>query len=228
MAAPSPRNAILERTGARTGLLTTAGFGDVAELRRLRMPRLYDMTWEKPAPIVERRLRREVPERMDLSGAVVTPIDLDAVREAVDALLEDGVESLAVSFLHSYANPAHERAVGELLAAVYPDLWVSPPRTTEARARAARPTSAARLRPPRVNTVRRDVVLGGRARPHSARSRRPWSRRSGLHESRHRQSPLHQRQDRKRPCLQHPAQARRAEPTRSRRSCPPPHELTPT
>ena len=64
-------NAILERKGTRTGLLTTAGFGDVLELRRLRMPKLYDMTWEKPTPLVERCLRREVPERVDVDGTEV-------------------------------------------------------------------------------------------------------------------------------------------------------------
>ncbi len=118
-------NAILERKGARTGLLTTAGFGDVLELRRLRMPKLYDMTWEKPAPLVERYLRREVPERIAIDGSVVVPIDLVAVRRAVEGLITEGVESLAVSLIHSYANPAHERAIGELLAADFPDLWVS-------------------------------------------------------------------------------------------------------
>ncbi len=118
-------NAILERKGARTGLLTTAGFRDVLELRRLRMPRLYDMTWEKPAPLVERYLRHEVPERVDLRGSVVIPLDLDAVRRCVAALVADDVESVAVSLLHSYANPAHERAIGALLADEFPKLWVS-------------------------------------------------------------------------------------------------------
>ena len=118
-------NAILERRGARTGLLTTAGFGDVLELRRLRMPRLYDMTWEKPSPLVERYLRREVPERVALDGSVVTSLDLPAVRRAVEELVGEGIESLAVSLIHSYANADHERAIGELLAAEFPDLWVS-------------------------------------------------------------------------------------------------------
>lgn len=118
-------NAILERKGARTGLLTTAGFRDVLELRRLRMPRLYDMTWEKPLPLVERYLRHEVPERIDLNGEVVTPLDLEAVRRSVQALVAEGVESIAVSLLHSYANTDHERIIGDLLEAEFPDLWVS-------------------------------------------------------------------------------------------------------
>ncbi len=113
-------NAILERKGARTGLLTTAGFRDVLELRRLRMPRLYDMTWEKPAPLVERYLRHEVRERIDLHGQVVTPLDVAGARRAIEALVAEGIDSLAVSLLHSYANPAHEQAIGAMLAARLP------------------------------------------------------------------------------------------------------------
>ena len=118
-------NAILEGKGARTGLLTTAGFIDVLELRRLRMPKLYDVTWEKPAPLVPRYLRREVPERVDIKGDAVTALDLDAVRRSVAELVAEGVESIAVSLLHSYANPSHEQAIGAMLAADFPDLWVS-------------------------------------------------------------------------------------------------------
>jgi N-methylhydantoinase A len=118
-------NAILERKGARTGLLTTAGFIDVLELRRLRMPKLYDLTWEKPAPLVPRYLRREVSERVDIGGDVVAPVDLDLVRRSVDELVREGVDSIAVCLLHSYANPSHEQAIGAMLAAEYPGLWVS-------------------------------------------------------------------------------------------------------
>jgi N-methylhydantoinase A len=118
-------NAILERKGARTGLLTTAGFRDVLELRRLRMPRLYDMTWQKPAPLVPRYLRGEVRERVSLDGAVVTPLDMDDARRAAAALVAEGIDSIAVSLLHSYANPAHEKAIGAMLAEEFPDLWVS-------------------------------------------------------------------------------------------------------
>jgi hypothetical protein len=69
-------NAVLEQKGARTGLITTRGFRDVLEIRRLRMPRLYDLTWEKPVPLVERYLRQEVTERIDAHGAIQTPLDL--------------------------------------------------------------------------------------------------------------------------------------------------------
>ena len=90
-------NAILERKGARTGLLTTAGFRDVLELRRLRMPRLYDLTWEKPRPLVERYLRREVAERLDAQGRSCSPLDLGAVAERPrPSWSREGVESLAV------------------------------------------------------------------------------------------------------------------------------------
>ena len=118
-------NAILERRGARTGLLTTEGFRDVLELRRLRMPRLYDMTWQKPPPVVERRLRREVPERVGVDGAVVRPLDVVATRREAQMLVDEGVEAIAVSLLHAYANPSHERAIGDLLEREFPGLWVS-------------------------------------------------------------------------------------------------------
>src|SRR5215210_7617374 len=109
-------NAILEYRGAKTGLITTRGFRDVLEIRRLRVGRLYDLAWEKPAPLVPRRLRREVTERLDVSGAVVEPLDDDQAADVVDAILADGIEALAVSLVHAYANGDHERRIGELVA----------------------------------------------------------------------------------------------------------------
>jgi N-methylhydantoinase A len=109
-------NAILEKKGARVGLLTTQGFRDVLEIRRVRLPVLYDLTWQKPEPIVPRELRLEVPERVGPDGEVRQPLDLDAAREAMQALKAKGVDSLAVCFLHSYARPDHEQAVGKLAA----------------------------------------------------------------------------------------------------------------
>ena len=105
-------NAILEYKGARTGLITTRGFRDVLELRRLRMPRLYDLAWEKPPPLVERYLRMEVTERLDEKGDIEVPLDEDDVERALDRLLAEGVEVLAVCLLHSYVNPAHEIRMG--------------------------------------------------------------------------------------------------------------------
>ena len=118
-------NAILERKGAFTGLLTTAGFADVLELRRLRVPKLYDVTWQKPQPLVDRSRRLEVIERVGVDGEVVTALDLDDARQKVKRLMEMGVESIAVSLIHSYADPSHETAIGELLAKEYPHVWTS-------------------------------------------------------------------------------------------------------
>ena len=108
-------NAILERRGARTGLLTTAGFRDLLEIGRLRLSRLYDLDFERAAPLVSRRLRLEVGERMSHAGAVIAPLDGTSATAAIDQLVAEGVESIAVCFLHAYANAAHEQAVGALV-----------------------------------------------------------------------------------------------------------------
>ena len=114
-------NAILERRGARTALVTTDGFRDVLELRRIRIPFSYDLGWDKPAPLVERYLRFEVRERMDRDGTVLTPLDDEDVAAVIDRIAsEEGIESIAVCLLHSYRNPAHERAVGAALRARLP------------------------------------------------------------------------------------------------------------
>ncbi len=104
-------NTILEQRGARVGLITTRGFRDVLELRRLRMPRLYDLEWEKPKPLVPRYLRREVTERIDAKGGVATPLDVAEVEAALDFLLAERVDVVAVALLHAYANPVHERQI---------------------------------------------------------------------------------------------------------------------
>jgi N-methylhydantoinase A len=110
-------NTVLEGKGALTGLLTTAGFRDVLEMRRLRIPVLYDIQYEKPAPLVPRRLRIEVEERMRADGSVKTALNPDSVRRAAAALRESGVEAVTISFMHSYANPAHELEAERLLRA---------------------------------------------------------------------------------------------------------------
>jgi N-methylhydantoinase A len=107
-------NAILEKRGATVGLLTTKGFRDVLEIRRVRLPVLYDITWEKPAPLVRRERRMEVTERMGPDGSVRIPLDRDSAVRALDSLAEKGVDSVAICFLHGYANPAHEQAVADL------------------------------------------------------------------------------------------------------------------
>jgi N-methylhydantoinase A len=118
-------NAIIERKGARTGLITTKGFRDVLELRRIRIPKLYDLTWQKPQPLVERYLRMEVTERMTYRGEVHTSLDDESVLRAVAELRRFGVESVAVCLLNSYANPTHERAVRDIIRRETPHIEIT-------------------------------------------------------------------------------------------------------
>lgn len=114
-------NAILESKGAKTGLVTTEGFRDVLELRRIRVPRLYEPLYEKPQPLVPRRHRHEVSERLDARGAVVQPLDEAGARSVGRALAQAGVEAVAICFLHSYVNPEHERRVAQILREELPE-----------------------------------------------------------------------------------------------------------
>jgi N-methylhydantoinase A len=118
-------NAILEHKGARTALLTTRGFRDVLELQRVRVPALYEPLFQKPQPLVPRRLRFEVTERLDADGKVVTRLVREDVEKAIDAIRDQDVEAIAVCFLHSYANDAHEREAGAMLRAALPDRFLS-------------------------------------------------------------------------------------------------------
>ncbi len=118
-------NAILEGKGARTALLTTGGFRDVLELRRIRVPRLYEPLYVKPAPLSPRDLRFEVTERVDASGKVVAGLDTSRVREIAREMAATGVEAVAICFLHSYANPSHERMAGKILREELPDAFVT-------------------------------------------------------------------------------------------------------
>ncbi len=118
-------NTLIERTGARTGLVTTRGFRDVLEIRDLRMPRLYDLSWEKPKPLVPRRWRRTVVERVRVDGTVDEPLDGASVVEAARVLKAAGVESVAVCLVNAYADGSHERRVAEILADVHPAADIS-------------------------------------------------------------------------------------------------------
>jgi N-methylhydantoinase A len=118
-------NALIERKGAPTGLITTAGFRDTLELRREHKYELYDLFIELPRPLVPRARRLEVPERIGPDGAIETPLDRDALLARAGELAHAGVTSIAIVFLHAYANPAHERAAGRLIAERFPDLAVS-------------------------------------------------------------------------------------------------------
>ena len=115
-------NAIIEQKGALTALITTEGFRDVLELRRNRVPRLYDLYFEKSPSLVKRQLRLEVGERLNFKGEVIRPLDTADVDRAIDRILAEGVESVAVCLLHSYANPDHERYIAKALRERAPHL----------------------------------------------------------------------------------------------------------
>ncbi len=118
-------NTVITRTGPRTGLLTTAGFRDVLQIARQKRWELYDNSIDKPVPVVPRQYIWEVRERMLHDGAVRTKLDQAGVRAAARAMKKAGIEAVAVCFLHSYANPAHERRAGEIIAAEAPEILVS-------------------------------------------------------------------------------------------------------
>jgi N-methylhydantoinase A/oxoprolinase/acetone carboxylase beta subunit len=118
-------NLVIERKGARTGLITTAGFRDVIEIARELRYDLYNLTAPGPDPVIPRELRVEIDERVDAAGTVVTePTDAD-IERAVRTLLDAGVRAIAVCFLHSFTNPAHEQRVKAIAQRVAPDVPVS-------------------------------------------------------------------------------------------------------
>jgi N-methylhydantoinase A len=110
-------NALIERKGARTGLITTEGFRDVLEIMRTDRASGYDLGWRKPTPYVARHLRMEVAERVLADGAVERPLDEDQARQVIRELVAAGVEAIAVCLLHAYANPVHEQRLLELIEA---------------------------------------------------------------------------------------------------------------
>ncbi len=118
-------NAIIERKGAATALLTTRGFRDVLLIGRQKRSETYDLYMDKPPPLVRRRDIFELDERMAFDGEVLRALDTDALDATIDRLRDGGYEAVAVSLLHAYANPAHERAVRDRLAALAPELSVS-------------------------------------------------------------------------------------------------------
>jgi len=118
-------NALIERKGAKTALITTAGFRDLVEIGLEDRFAQYDVFLEKPAPLVPRHWRHGVSERVNAAGQALTALDEDQVVALARQLVADGIESVAVCFLHGYANPLHERRVRALLAQHAPELWVS-------------------------------------------------------------------------------------------------------
>ncbi len=117
-------NALLERKGARTGVITTAGLRDVLEMRRRDRPQTWGLRGDF-TPVVPRNLRLEVPERTLADGTIRTPVDTDAVRSAAESLLAEGCQSVAVLFAHAYANPANEEAALAVLREAWPNAHVS-------------------------------------------------------------------------------------------------------
>ena len=118
-------NAIIEGKLAPAGFITTEGFRDMLEIQRQIRPSLYDLLFEKPRPLAPRYLCFGIPERLDATGAVVTPLDAQAVADAAAQLKAEGVEALAVCYLHAYLNPEHERRTREIVHEVFPEAVVS-------------------------------------------------------------------------------------------------------
>jgi N-methylhydantoinase A len=117
-------NTLLEGTGAPTGLITTAGFRDVLEIGRMNWP-MYRLHWQKPEPLVPRRLRVEVRERITADGRILAHLSADDVLAAGEWFQGLGIASVAVSFINAYAHPQHEEEVAQLLGEHYPDLVVT-------------------------------------------------------------------------------------------------------
>ena len=118
-------NIVLEHKGAEVGMITTEGFRDLVEIGLEDRFAQYDVFLQKPAPLVPRQWRHGVTERSDASGRTITPLDEAQVVALARRLQADGIESVAVCFLHGYAHPAHERRVRELMQQHAPGLWVS-------------------------------------------------------------------------------------------------------
>jgi N-methylhydantoinase A len=118
-------NAVIERKGAKTALLTTEGFRDVIEIRHENRFEQYDVNIDLPPPLVPRRLRLPVRERIDAQGAVLVPLDEASLDRAIDTLAQQQIEALAIGFLHSFTNPEHERRTGEAVARRLPGVTVT-------------------------------------------------------------------------------------------------------
>ena len=117
-------NALIQHRGVLTGLITSDGFRDLLEIGRQKRPDLYDLQADKPPALVERRLRREVPERLLHDGRVETALDEAALRDAVRVLREAGVEAVAVCFLYSFVDTAHEEAARRIVGEEFPEAFV--------------------------------------------------------------------------------------------------------
>lgn len=118
-------NAILKRRGAPTAIITTLGFSDILAFRRENRYDIYDLDADYPEPLIGKAQRREVAERITADGTILTPLDEAEVEKLLAELVDEGIQSVAVCFLHSYANPAHEDRVAAIAADKFPDLLIS-------------------------------------------------------------------------------------------------------
>lgn len=118
-------NALTEKKGVKTGLITTKGFRDVLEIGRGNRPDLFNVRYRKPAPIVERYLRKEVSERLNNKGEVLNPVNFDEVEEIVQYFKNEGVKAIAISLLHSYQNSDHEKAIAKYINEHYPEFYTT-------------------------------------------------------------------------------------------------------
>jgi len=118
-------NAVIERKGARIGLITTQGFRDILEIGTEQRYDIYDLNLSFPEPLVERSRRLEVSERIGADGGVILPLDEVSVLRAAEKLVKDGAEAIAVCFMHSYRNPAHEKQARDIIVKNFPDVQVS-------------------------------------------------------------------------------------------------------
>ncbi|WP_026695650.1 hydantoinase/oxoprolinase family protein [Peribacillus kribbensis] len=118
-------NALTERKGVKTGLITTKGFRDVLEIARGNRPDLFNIQYEKPAPFVPRYLRQEVEERLNYKGEVIQPLHKERIEEIVSYFKNEKVEAIAVSYLHSYSNPVHEMETVKLIQEIWPEVAVT-------------------------------------------------------------------------------------------------------
>lgn len=118
-------NALTERKGVKTGLITTKGFRDVLEIARGNRPDLFNVRYEKPVPFVERYLRQEVEERLNYKGEVLSPLNKEQLSAVINYFKEQKVEAIAVAYLHSYVNPVHEMETVELIKKLWPEAAVT-------------------------------------------------------------------------------------------------------
>lgn len=117
-------NALTERKGAKTALITTKGFRDVLEIARCNRPDLFNMVFAKPRPFIPRYLRKEVEERVSFDGKVVTPLNEEDIKAAVEYFKKEKVEAIAVCYINSYANDEHEKRTVELIRKLWPEVFV--------------------------------------------------------------------------------------------------------